>query len=94
MALLSSSTKEGETGVVGCWGHQLPLNQRLSLSWVASVVPTRLLLPTSGGKVSCAGFCFIPFADGPALQTLSPRQHRLSQLLTSHSSWTQDAGFP
>ena len=49
--------------MVGCWGRQLPLSQRLSLSWVASVVPSRLLLPTPGVKVNCAGFCFIPFSD-------------------------------
>lgn len=57
--------------MVGCWGRQLLLSQRLSLSWAAAVVPSRPLIPTPGVKVNCAGFCFIPFSDDPALHPLS-----------------------
>ena len=46
--MLSSGTKEGEAGAVGCRGHQLLLSQQLLLSWVASLVPGRPLLATPG----------------------------------------------
>ena len=46
--MLSSGTKEGEAGAVGCRGHQLLLSQQLLLSWVASLVTGRPLLATPG----------------------------------------------